>query len=1033
MLISITTGQRGKGRRSAEVRTAQILRMRTLADLKAERLEDRIALAMSTWSGAVDNFWSTPGNWDTPPVAGDNLVFPAAAVNKTSVNDLAAGIAYQSVFIDGAGYAISGSPIQIDTALTSFYNSGESSVQMDLTFTDMMPGIAVVFPDSTLTIGSRIFTANTLSKSGQGALKLLNVAQTYTADTVINAGNLELYSTLAGGVRLEPGTRLNGNGTMGALISSGGTVDATGLSGILIVNGGVQFDSDTTFRTSLRDPALPASFAASGPVVLNSPVLNATLNHSPVGGEVYTIIDNRGSDPVAGSFAGLPQDSLITIDGQTFRIDYLGGDGNDVTLTQQISTTTSLTSNVNPSVYGQTVTLSAEVTSASGTPVGSVAFYDGATVLTLVPLDAAGKATYSTSSLIVGTRNLTAVYLGNGNFLSSTSTVLNQVVNQAETMVTLTGLPNPSQLGQAVSLTAKVQAKNPGSGVPGGTVVFVSGGAIIGTGAVDSAGDASLVVSSLPLGTNLITAEYQGDSRYLSSTSTEYPQVVNKIGTTTTVISSANPANPGANVTFTATVAVAQGFPTAVGSVNFLNGSTILATVPLDAQGKATYSTSTLPIGTNSITVSYAGDGTYGASTSSVLSQVINKVSTTTTLTAVPNPSNFGGGVVLTATVTPGVTGYPAPTGTVQFLNGTTVLGTVAVDTDGKATLNVSNLAVGTQTLTATYQGDSNNATSTSTAVSQVVNKASTTVTLTPSTNYVSAAGMVTFTAKVTPSESGLSTVPTGQIRFLVNGVAFAVKTLTDGEATFTANGFQLGLGIDTVQAEYLGDTNFSTANSSDVTLVSGTDNERWLNQVFLQVTSQPIDYQSLVKWNDRLQRGSSRACVVTKIRNTPLGRQMLVQQSFNEYLGRDGSEEEIRMVQGAAQRTRTSTRAIVLGTPEFYDQVGDGTPEGFVTALETVLGTTFSPRESAGIVHQINAGEPHFKVAEHVLTSRTGRRALIQQMFQQVLGRDATERELAAFSWQETRGVYWRQQQSYLLASRQFYEKAIAMPGTMA
>jgi len=217
------------------------------------------------------------------------------------------------------------------------------------------------------------------------------------------------------------------------------------------------------------------------------------------------------------------------------------------------------------------------------------------------------------------------------------------------------------------------------------------------------------------------------------------------------------------------------------------------------------------------------------------------------------------------------------------------------------------------------------------------------------------------------------------------------------------------------------------------VTVVAGTDNERWLNQVFLQVVFQPIDYQSLVKWDDRLQRGSSRACVVTKIRNTPLGRQMLVQQSFNEYLGRDGTEDEIRMVQGAAQRTRTSPRAIILGTPEFYNDIGDGTPEGFVTALETVLNTTFTPRASAMIVHQLNAGEPPFKVAEHVLTSRTGRRALVQQMFQQVLGRDATDRELAAFSWQETRGVYWRQQQSYLLASKEFFDMAIAEPGYVA
>jgi hypothetical protein len=267
-------------------------------------------------------------------------------------------------------------------------------------------------------------------------------------------------------------------------------------------------------------------------------------------------------------------------------------------------------------------------------------------------------------------------------------------------------------------------------------------------------------------------------------------------------------------------------------------------------------------------------------------------------------------------------------------------------------------------------------------------------------------------------------------VRFIVNGVVLATRTLANGEATFTTNGFGLGLGVDEVTAEYVGDTNFNGAESSAVTVVAGTENERWLNQVYLQVMFRPIDYQALAKWTDRLQRGSSRACVVTRIRNTPEGRQMLVQQSFIEYLGREGTPDEIRMTMGAAQRTRTSPRAIILGTPEFYDEIGDGTPEGYVGALEAVLGTTFSPRASAMIVHQLNAGEPPFKVAEHVLTSRTGRTALIQQMYQQVLGREATERELAGFLWQQTRNVYWRQQQSYLLASEEFYLAAIEEPG---
>ncbi len=1038
MLFSITTGRRGQGRRAPEVRSAQIRKMKTLSGLKTERLEDRIALAISTWSGAVNDLWSNPGNWDTLPNPGDTLVFPAGASVTIPENDFPAGTVYESIAINADDYVLDGNAIGISSGVTATYPTGDVAILfLDVNFNGPFPGISVSSPGSRLDVRGSISTsASELTKGGAGVLAF-GKAQTYTADTIVNNGAIWVDFPIASSVKLNPTTELAGDGALAALTSTGGIVQPgkAGI-GILEVNS-LSLDSDSNYIISLFGPSASGygRIASTGAVNLGSADLTVNLNYTPVGADEFRIIDNLGSSPINGTFAGLPEGSTIMLGSAPFKISYVGGDGNDVTLTHQIVTTTSLTSTVNPTVYGQSLTLVAGVGTppGTGTPTGSVQFFSGATLLSTVPIDVTGTATFVTSALEVGTNALTAVYLGAGNYLTSTSPVLQQVVDQAETTVTLVGAPNPSQIGQSVKFTATVQAKNPGSGVPTGTVNFFAGAVQIGSGTLDGTGKAELTTTGLPLGTSQITARYLGDSRYVNSVSTEFPQVVNKITTTSTVTSSANPANPGVNVTFTATVAAGQGFPTPTGSVNFMNGTTVLATVPLDAQGKATFASSTLPIGTNAITVSYAGVGDFGASTSSVLSQVINKVATTTTLTTAPNPSNFGGGVILTATVTPNLTGYPAPTGTVQFLNGTTVLGTGTLGADGKATLTVATFAVGTQSLTATYQGDTNNATSTSTAVSQVVNKANSTVTLTPSTNYVTAGGMVTFTAKVTPSTSGVTTVPTGQVRFVVNGVTFAIKSLTNGEATYSASGFQLGLGVDSIKAEYVGDTNFAAATSPDVTVVAGTDDERWLNQVFLQVMFKPIDYQSLVKWDDRLQRGSSRACVVTKIRNTPLGRQMLVQQSFNEYLGRDGTEDEIRMVQGAAQRTRTSPRAIVLGTPEFYNDIGDGTPEGYVTALETVLGTTFSPRASAMIVHQLNAGEPPFKVAEHVLTSRTGRRALIEQMFQQVLGRDATDRELAAFSWQETRGVYWRQQQSYLLASKEFYEMAIAEPGFVA
>ena len=93
----------------------------------------------------------------------------------------------------------------------------------------------------------------------------------------------------------------------------------------------------------------------------------------------------------------------------------------------QTSTSTALSSSLNPSILGQSVTLTAIVTSTSGTPVGNVEFFDGLASLGTMSLSG-GSATLTTLALTAGSHSITAVYAGGGNFLGSTSTALLQTV-----------------------------------------------------------------------------------------------------------------------------------------------------------------------------------------------------------------------------------------------------------------------------------------------------------------------------------------------------------------------------------------------------------------------------------------------------------------------------------------------------------------------------------------------------------------------------------------------------------------------------
>jgi YD repeat-containing protein len=449
--------------------------------------------------------------------------------------------------------------------------------------------------------------------------------------------------------------------------------------------------------------------------------------------------------------------------------------------------------------YGGPVTFTALVApdGGSGTPTGSVDFYDGAAWLDTETLDGSGYATYPTSLLGPGTHSITAYYLGDTTFDPSNSSAVTQEV-RASSSTTL----GTSTSGMSVTLTATVDGISY-AGTPGGTVTFKDGSTTIGTGTL-SGGTATYTVTTLSSGSHSYTAVYGGSGTYSGSTSS-----AEVVATTSTSVSSSvtGTAGYGDSVTFTATVTAAgSGSGTPGGTVDFYDGASWLGSGSVDGSGQATYSTNLLDPGTHSISASYGGDDHHTVSSSSSLTQEV-RAATSTTL----GTSTSGMSVTLTATVD-GIIYSGTPTGTVTFKDGSTTLGTGTLS-GGVATYTVTTLSTGSHSYTAVYGGSGTYSGSTSSA--EVA--ATTTTSVSSSVTGTAAYGEeVTFTATVTPAGSGSGT-PGGYVDFYDDSTFLGSASVNEsGQATYSTS--SLAPGTRSITAHYLGDDHHTISTSSSLT-----------------------------------------------------------------------------------------------------------------------------------------------------------------------------------------------------------------------
>jgi sugar lactone lactonase YvrE len=494
-----------------------------------------------------------------------------------------------------------------------------------------------------------------------------------------------------------------------------------------------------------------------------------------------------------------------------------GGDSNNEAKTSSIlvqtvqqTPTVALTASLNPAVVGTSITLTVNVTAATGTPTGAVTFYDGGTAISGSLTLNNGVATFSTTQLAPGPHALTVQYTGDTNDAAGTSNAVSEVINQSITTTTLGSSNGNAYVGMALAFTATVTSAD--GATLSGSVTFNDGNKLLGTATLAGNGIATLSISTLAPGTHSIVTIYSGDRNDAGSSSAPFTQVIQQIPTTTMLSSDAGTVSAGATVHLTATVAIAGSTSadgTIDGSVVFTDGTATLGTVPLGANGQAMLAV-ILPAGTQGLVATYVGDTNYATSTSNTLTVVVTTTSTTTALSASSASILAGKPVTFTAVVT---SSTGVPTGSVTFTDGATVLGTSALF-QSAATYTTSTLAVGTNAITATYNGDANYLSSRSTAFTEVVSLATTTLVLAgpPKTDVGT-----TLTLTGTLSSNGV--IPTGVFTLMDSGVAIATQNVT-ASGLFSFSTSALSLGTHSLTLSYGGDNDNASSVSPAVTAV---------------------------------------------------------------------------------------------------------------------------------------------------------------------------------------------------------------------
>jgi hypothetical protein len=480
----------------------------------------------------------------------------------------------------------------------------------------------------------------------------------------------------------------------------------------------------------------------------------------------------------------------------------------------KINSSTSLTTPASAVEFGASWSIDATIgfPSGSASPTGTVDLIQDGVVFSTQTLNAQSNASWSapTTPWEPGTYQITASYSGDSKYNQSVSTAKTVTIAKAGSSLTLTG--NGVDYGQSLTVSGKLSSST-GATVLNSPVQLKVDGTVYANTTVSADGSYAFTVNNLNAGSHSFQTTFAESSHFKASNSNLTSLTVGKASSSLTL--SGTSVAFGQSLTVSGKMTSSTGASVLNSPIQLKVDGAVSANTTASADGSYSFVLNNLAAGPHSFQAVFEGSSNFQAASSSPASIAIAKADTA--LTLLGSPVTFGQSLTVSGKMTSSTGASVLNSPILLKVDGTVSANTTA-SADGSYSFVLNNLAAGSHSFQAVFEGSSNFQAASSSPASIAISKADTGLTLTASATQINAGQSVSLTGKLTPNP--VVSVLNSNIQFKVDGVIVSnnsTSSLADGSYTFTLN--NLGVGSHTIQAVYGESTNFKGSSSTTWTV----------------------------------------------------------------------------------------------------------------------------------------------------------------------------------------------------------------------